>query len=288
MKVFERKVMSNLISAVGKINGGTLARTVVAGRGSKESILKGLAHSGLSGPLRSIVMNMLGKQERARFYLTHIESGEKFQFSMTPEEVNVKTSSSFRSFNVIEKGEVKIPKGEELTGVSWNGILPGENASSYKFIDKKSWREPKEIIKQLTRWRENGDKLKVLVTQTPINLDVYIRDFDSKYVGGQGNVKYTINLIVAKTMQVKTVEEVDAERKAAEEAQKNKLNERPAMKKNSETVIKASENFWTIAEAFLGGGSDWTSIFALNPTSSGDPTDVIPGTTIHLPDAIKH
>lgn len=207
---------------------------------------------------------------------------------MTPEEVNVKTSSSFRSFNVIEKGEVKIPKGEELTGVSWNGILPGDNAASYKFIDQNSWQEPKEIIKQLTRWRENGDKLKVLITQTPINLDVYIRDFDSKYVGGQGNVKYTINLIAAKTMQVKTVEEVEAERKAAEEEQKTSLNERPAMKKPSETILKASDNFWTIAQAALGVGSDWTNVFDLNPTTSGDPTDVIPGTTIYLPDTIKH
>ena len=277
-----------MASSIGKIDGGAIARSVVAGRGSKESILKGLAHSGLSGPLRSIVMNMLGKQERARFYLTHIESGEKFQFCMTPEEVNVKTSSCFRSFNVIEKGEVKIPKGEELTGVSWNGILPGDNAASYKFIDQNSWQEPKEVIKQLTRWRESGDKLKVLVTQTPINLDVYIRDFDAKYVGGQGNVKYTINLIAAKTMQVKTIEEVDAERKSAEEEQKNSLNERPAMKKPSETVLKASDNFWTIAQAVLGVGSDWTDVFDLNPTASGDPTDVIPGTTIYLPDTIKH
>ena len=38
------------------------------------------------------------------------------------------TIMTFRSFNAIEKGEVKIPKGEELAGVSWNGILPGENS----------------------------------------------------------------------------------------------------------------------------------------------------------------
>ncbi len=276
------------MSIIGKINGGSIARSIVAGRGSKESVLKGLAHSGLSGPLRSIVMNMLGKQERARFYLTHIESGEKFQFSMTPEEVNAKTASSFRSFSVIEKGEVRLPKGEELTEISWSGILPGENASSYKFIDQNSWQEPNEIIKQFNRWRENGDKLKVMVTQTPINLDVYLRDFDSKYIGGQGNVKYTINLIAAKTMQVKTVEEVDAERKEAEEKKKNSLNERPAMKKPAETILKASDNFWTVAQLFLGGGANWTNVFNLNPTSSGDPTDVIPGTTIHLPDTIMH
>ena len=276
------------MASIGKINGGAIARSIVAGRGSKESILKGLTHSGLSGSLRSMAVNMLGTQERARFYLTHIESGEKFQFCMTPEEVSAKTSSSFRSFNIIEKGEVKIPKGEELTEISWNGILPGANVLAYKFVDKSSWQAPQEVIKLLKRWRENGDKLKILVTQTPINLDVYIKNFDCKFSGGQGNANYSIDLIAAKTMQVKTVEEVDAERKAAEESDKNKLNERPPMKKPDEVILKASDNFWTIAESFLGGGSEWTKIFDLNPTSSGDPTDVIAGTSIHLPDAIMH
>ena len=276
------------MATIGRMDGGAIARTIVAGRGSKESILQGLAHSGLSGPLRSVVMNMLGTQERARFYLTHIESGEKFQFCMTPEEVNVKTSSSFRSFNIIEKGEVKIPKGEELTGVSWNGILPGSNFTAYKFIDKNSWQSPQEIIKMLKRWRENGDKLKILITQTPINLDVYIKDFDPKFEGGQGNVKYSIDLIAAKTMQVKTVDEIDAERKETEESTKNKLNERNPMKKPDEVILKSSDNFWTIAQLFLGDGAEWNKVFDLNQTSSGDPTDVIPGTTIYLPDTIKH
>ncbi|MBR1645789.1 MAG: hypothetical protein IJ685_03315 [Selenomonadaceae bacterium] len=109
------------------------------------------------------------------------------KFCMPPEEIRVRSSASFRSYNVIEAGEIKLPKGEQLTDISWRGTLPGAGMLMYPFVKHAAWDRPDELIKIIQRWRERGTKLKLLITQTPVNLDVYIKNFGFTAKGGMGD-----------------------------------------------------------------------------------------------------
>ena len=60
-------------------------------------------------------------------YLTS-ESGERVQFSLLPDRVNVRTTANIIASNIVNLGEVKIPRGSNLTGYSWNGTFLGEHA----------------------------------------------------------------------------------------------------------------------------------------------------------------
>ena len=59
-------------------------------------------------------------------YLTDLETGDRMRFPMLPKSINVETGVIFQSYTILAVGDIKLPTGEELTGFSWEGILPGE------------------------------------------------------------------------------------------------------------------------------------------------------------------
>ena len=224
-----------------------------------------------------------GKVTRSEVYLTNVETDEEVQLSMTPEKISIKTEASFRTYNIVEKGEISLPKGERLTRISWSGILPGAGMLMYPFLTHTAWENPQEIIKVFKRWREDGAKIKLLITQTPVNLEVYIKDFDYEASGGMGDYKYSIGLIAAKDLQVLTVEEADARRQREQEQAENALNERTRMKSKAGIYINNINNIWAAVKILTGRGSladvervlDWSGI---------DIDGIGDGTYIKVPD----
>ena len=57
-------------------------------------------------------------------YFTEIETGARIALSMLPEKAKQKGSANFQTYDIINIGEVKIPKGTNLLTFSWNGTLP--------------------------------------------------------------------------------------------------------------------------------------------------------------------
>lgn len=228
--------------------------------------------SGIISEARQRIIALEGKITRSEFYLT-ADDGDKIEFCMTPEEMRVKSSASFRSYNVIEVGEIKIPKGEQLTAIMWRGILPGSPMLMYRFVKSSAWEQPKETIKTLQRWREDGKKLRLLVTQTPVNLDVYIKAFDYTAKGGLGNYHYDIELTAAKPLQVKTVAEADADRARAVEEKSFELLTRTAMKSRTGIFVGQLNTLWEVAQLLTGNGANWQNLLLQNGLSNPDLND---------------
>ncbi len=238
-----------------------------------------LSLSGLAATAKKALIEVEGKVTRSEFYLTNIETSESVQLCMIPESVKARTETNFRTFNIIERGEVKIPKGEQLTQISWSGILPGARILLYNFVNHAAWEQPVEIIKVIKRWREDGAKIKLLITQTPINTDVYIKSFDYTASGGQGNYEYNIDLIAAKELKILTVAEADEERAKAQENSLDELNRRAAMKSKLGMNVGKINNIWEIAQILTGNGGNWEKVLDQNPQIADpanlDPTDYV-------------
>lgn len=220
--------------------------------------------SGLFQTAKRALISVEGRVTRSEVYLTNAATDEVIQLCMTPEVVKAKTEANFRSYNIVEQGEIKFPKGEKLTVVSWSGILPGANILLSNFVTLSAWQPPREIVSDLKRWREDGDKVRVLITQTPINLDVFIKSFDYEMSGGQGNIKYSLELIAAKELRVMTVAESEA-------AREQELRTRSALKSKTGSRISKWNNIWEAAQIMLGNGGDWGRLAERN--GIGDPAD---------------
>lgn len=224
--------------------------------------------------VRQVKLGLIDSEGRVKvseFYLT-ADDGEEIQLCMPPEEIRVKSSATFRTYNVIEAGEIKLPKGEQLTDISWRGTLPGAGILMYPFVKHEAWDRPDEIIKVIQRWRERGTKLKLLITQTPVNLDVYIKNFGFTAKGGMGNYSYDIELIAAKPLQVRTVAESDAAR-ARERDNSFNLLTRTAMKSRTGILVGQLNTAWTVAQILTGNGGNWQNVLSRNGISDVDGID---------------
>ena len=224
--------------------------------------------------IKKLLVDLEGRVKRSEFYFTNIETNERVQLSRTPESVNARFEANFRTFNIIERGEVKLPKGERLAQISWKGVLPGAGILLYtNNITHAAWEKPNEIIKVFKRWREEGAKLKLLVTQTPLNIDVYLKSFNWEASGGLGDYKYSIDLIAAKDMKVMTVKEADEARAKAKEDKQNAIRQRTAMKSRAGIFTSQINNVWGAAQLLTGQGSNWEALANLTGQNK-DPTDI--------------
>ena len=244
---------------------------------------------GLARAAKLYVIDGEGRVTRSEIYLTNTETDEEIHLCMTPEKINVKTATSFRSYNIVETGEVKFPKGEQLSQISWNGTLPGAGILLYPFVTHSAWEDPQELIKVFKRWREEGAKIRLLITQTPINLEVYLHSFDWEASGGLGDYKYSIELIAAKELQVLTVEESDAKREREAQESQDALEERARMKSKAGIYIDDINNIWAAVKILTGQGSinDVERVLDWNGIGDVDDVEDNGGCTIYVPPDVE-
>ncbi|OQA48425.1 MAG: LysM domain/BON superfamily protein [Firmicutes bacterium ADurb.Bin300] len=183
-------------------------------------------------------------------------------FPMLPEEINVETATRFQTYDIMSVGEIKLPLGEELTGFSWSGILPGKNRKGQAYITGGGyWMEPLKIQQLLSFYRVNGTKLRLIVTDTPINHYVYLADYKITYKGKAGDYFYDISFIVAKDLKV--IKESSAGTAIQQVSTASNTN-RPAPQPSSTYTVKAGDSLWKIAQTELSNGSRYPEIYSAN------------------------
>jgi len=192
----------------------------------------------------------VGQLERAQVYLTNLETQEELCLA-PPESINIKTAAQLRTFNIVELGEISYPKGEKLLRVSWQGYLFDAAILLQDVLDDLTmWDDPQEVARDLARWEEDGQKVRVLVTQTPIDLDFYIKSFSAE-PWRMGHFKYSIEFELAKDLLTRTVAEADAAR-----AEKQELNSRaPRQKSKLGAQLTEVNNIYNIVRILTGNGS---------------------------------
>lgn len=213
-------------------------------------------------------------------YLTDKATGDQIGLSMLPTKLKQKGSARYQSYDFLQVGEVRLPNGTRLNTYSWSGTLPGEAMKGLSFVKEQLWQHPKELVATLERWRTEGAVLVLMVTETWINGEVTISDFSPTPSGGLGNVDYSITLQQYREAQVFTVAELQDQPVA--------LANQPAARAaapapNTYTVVKG-DSLWAIAKRFLGAGSRYGEIYALNKDVIGkDPGLIYPGQVLTLP-----
>lgn len=135
-------------------------------------------------------------------YLTDTK-GQRLSFPILPDRFSVKTGALTQSFQIINKGEMRIPRGVTLTGYSFSGMFPGEDMRHQVESFGRTWQKPDEIIAILERWIQGAEKLRLLLTETIVNADVYIDTMNYDYFG-TGHISYTLNLNLWPTLTVET------------------------------------------------------------------------------------
>ncbi|MDR1703943.1 MAG: LysM peptidoglycan-binding domain-containing protein [Clostridiales bacterium] len=216
-------------------------------------------------------------------YLTDLETGDRMRFPMTPQSVNVKTGAIFQNYTVMAIGDIKLATGQELTGFQWEGMLPGEARKNEPYI--LEWRSPLEIQSQWSAFRAEKKKLRLMITETPVNHDVYLERYTVDYMHGFGDYYYNISFIEAKDLKVYVSGAGGDSSSTADTAANKPLGpERPTPPEASTHTVASGDSLWRIAEKLMGDGSKYPELYEANKELIGsNPSLIMPGQVLTIP-----
>ncbi len=214
-------------------------------------------------------------------YLTQLDNGTTINLSMLPEQIQMQAETRFAAYDIMDRGEIRLPIGENLKSFSWQGVLPGEGRKNDPYLIHQ-WQSPKRIQEILSLWRVTGAKLRLLITETPINEDVYLANYHMTYTGAYGDYQYQIQFIAAKELGVKM-------KRPTTTAAYNSIT-RANQQQLAVYTVKPGDSLWRIAQKVLGQGSRYGEIYRLNQTlidsrnkKSGEKYQIYPGQVLKIP-----
>lgn len=217
-------------------------------------------------------------------YLTNLATGDRLQFPMLPSEISVKIAQQFATYSILRIGEVKIPSGTSADSFSWNGILPGAARKYEPYV--RAWQEAKAIYNWLNGLKVKNDKpvkARLLITETPINCDVYLAGFTVTPTGGYGDINYDITLVQARDIIVRKSGEETATA-TLQKAPSAENTERPSPPAAQTYTVAKGDSLWKIAMKFYGNGADYSKIYAANKGTIGsNPSQIKPGQVFTVP-----
>ena len=215
------------------------------------------------------------------FYLM-APDGSRIHFPINPEKITCNTGNKILTFDVISLGEISLPRGRVPTVFSFEGFFPGEARKDDPMV--KSWRSPKELAGLLSLWRNEGIKLRLLVTETPINHDVYFDgdgSFQHEWRGGHGDCWYSLRFVEARELVI--MAETEVRQPTPLIASATTTGTRPAPPAPKTYTVKSGDTLWAIAKQTLGDGGRWREIYNNNVDVIGkDPNLIRPGQVLRI------
>lgn len=97
------------------------------------------------------------------------KTGEQLTMPVTPPDFHVETGRSITQLDMAQTGQVNLPGLEALFNEQQTFLLPS-SARNYTVSGYSG--DPYTVVNTLTRWSLSGDVLRLIVTETPVNLPI--------------------------------------------------------------------------------------------------------------------
>lgn len=182
--------------------------------------------------------------------------GSRFIFSLLPEKFNVKYAAKYQSFDIMSKGSISVPRGSDVTEVSWDGEFFGSSKKNLAGVDTANWKEPAACVKNLRNWMQKGTELTLIISGTWINIDVTVASFETVPHGKYGDVTYHITFKRVRTLKIYTTKELKIGKKKKTKAR--------AKKKSSSKKTHTLKEGETLDCAALKHGVTWDALYSIN------------------------
>lgn len=221
-------------------------------------------------------------------------NGTPFFFSLMPEQVAVKYGAKYQTFDTISRGTVKVPRGTDVTSVSWSSEFFGFKRRNEPIINQLFWIPPAACRSIIEEYIENETVLTLIITDIWLNIDVTVSSFEVTGYGAFGNLKYSITFEQKKPLEIYTTDELNTDSYAKKTNPRNDLAAASTGSGQSYTIV-SGDSLWKIAQKQYGDGSQWKKIYDANKDaiesaakkygkkSSDSGKWIYPGVTLMIP-----
>lgn len=191
---------------------------------------------------------------------------------VTPPDFYVEDGLQIESIDMTDTGQVNLPGLRQLFNERMEFLLP----SSERNYTTGGWTgEPYAVVDNLVEWSHNGDVLRFIVTDTPVNLPVLLGTVRHGQKDGTGDVYVTLELRRYRELAEESTEiNQDTGNLGRAEPQETK-------EESSYTVVKG-DTLWGICGRTYGDGSLAWKLAEYNGIKNANL--IYPGQLVKLPD----
>ena len=191
---------------------------------------------------------------------------DKIRFPVVPSSIGVNRSNNIDTQAVIKLGEVPIFNGTSLKTMELTSFFPNQE---YSFCDYTGFMKPYEFSDKIQKWMYEGKPLRIIVTDSPTNMQCLIQQFDTVEQDGTRDLYFTLNLLEYKPIEVPNL----SNNNQSNNSNNSQNISRPSENNNSSNsnqqqthkVVKG-DSLWAIAQKYYGKGSLYPKIKEANKT----------------------
>ncbi len=130
---------------------------------------------------------------------------EKFTLPVTPWEYTVTSGQMNKVVSITQVGEALVFSNPKLRTLRFNCFFPSLD-HEYPFVvgDEK---EPSACIELLTKWKESKKPVRVVISDSPVNMSMAIMSLEYSERDGTRDVYYSLELTEYKELTIKNANE---------------------------------------------------------------------------------
>lgn len=205
-------------------------------------------------------------------------TGKELILPVTPTKYFWRHPSRVESVRLDQLGDINLPGGREMGDCTLEDVmLP---AKMYPFCVPGARAAPYEYLYDLEVWCDKGAKLRWIVSGTPVNASVIIKEVVQGERDGTNDLYLTIALAQWRKPEAPVLPVSGSGNSGGGTARDSQTG---AAAVKTYTVQKG-DCLWNIAKKFYGKGTDYKKLASANPFIK-NPNLIYPGQVLTIPPA---
>lgn len=190
---------------------------------------------------------------------------DKIRFPVVPPSIGVNRSNNIDAESVIKLGEVPIFNGTSLKTIEFTSFFPNQE---YNFCDYTGFMKPYEFSEKIQKWMYEGKPLRVIVTDSPTNMQCLIQQFDTVEQDGTRDLYFTLNLLEYRPIEVPNLSSSNTSSNSNNTQNTSRPSETNTNSNNQQKTHKVvrGDTLYDIAKKYYGNGNLYPKIKEANKT----------------------
>lgn len=194
------------------------------------------------------------------YWLSWQNNTDRLRLPVVPAELTITRPNTNTTVNINDLGDLKLIGKTGLATINLESFFP---AREYPFCQYAGFPAPYDCIALIEKWQASSKPIRLIVTETPLNIALAIESFEYGEKDGTGDVHFTLSCEEYRFTPPaqKAEEQKPTGATIAPPAATRACKDVPA---GTEYIVKKGDTLWLIAKKQTGNGANYTAIAKKN------------------------